>query len=486
MLTRALADPAAFAVGLYALPHAGPAPLEPAPPAGAAFLSWSAAGDSRIVAAASEALAAGVEPVVCVAQRGRTRTELLDGLRRLHAAGVRSLLALTGDYPAAGVGDGRPFDLDSVQLLLLLRRAAQSGELPEGFEAGCVVSPFKDTEAEQVWQYEKLARKVECGARFVVAQAGFDLRKHDELVRFCRLRGLDLPLLARLLVPDAATVSAAREGRMPGITIPDAVARLVEREGDGEAGRRERLLRAGRTAAALRGLGYRGVLLDGAFRRGEIAVLLEEAARRAGSWRECLEEPWVAPSRFYYFLPGERGEPNSDVPAPLGPRRRAHPMYLLSWAIDYVAFGSWPPLFRVLYRVCRFCDTRPFWRRGLWLFEYAAKAPMYGCVMCGDCTLYACGFLCYRSGCPKAALNGPCGGSSMGRCEVEPERRECFWVRVAARLRDAGQAPGFSAPPIPPRDLSLDRGCSWISFCLGRDHRRVESPLRDRAGSRPG
>jgi hypothetical protein len=36
--------------------------------------------------------------------------------------------------------------------------------------------------------------------------------------------------------------------------------------------------------------------------------------------------------------------------------------------------------------------------------------------------------------------------------------------------------PTFTAPPIPPKDHSLDGTCSWINFCLGRDHRHIDAP----------
>jgi methylenetetrahydrofolate reductase (NADPH) len=181
----------------------------------------------------------------------------------------------------------------------------------------------------------------------------------------------------------------------------------------------------------------------------------------------------VEAAGFHYFRPGGHGELNGDQPADLAPRRRRrHPLYVLSHAIDYVAFGSLLPPFRFLAALCRFCDKGPVRRRALWTAEYLAKGPLYGCRMCGDCTLYACAFLCAEAGCPKRMNNGPCGGSRDGWCEVYPGEKTCLWNEVYGRLKGLAEHPDFPAPPIPAKDRGLQGTCSWLNFCLGRDHRR--------------
>jgi methylenetetrahydrofolate reductase (NADPH) len=67
--------------------------------------------------------------------------------------------------------------------------------------------------------------------------------------------------------------------------------------------------------------------------------------------------------------------------------------------------------------------------------------------------------------------NGPCGGSHDGWCEVHPGKKTCFWVQVYGRLKGLAERPGFPAPPVPAKDRGLEGTCSWINFCLGRDHR---------------
>ncbi len=43
------------------------------------------------------------------------------------------------------------------------------------------------------------------------------------------------------------------------------------------------------------------------------------------------------------------------------------------------------------------------------------------CSLCGDCVLDDYGAICPVTRCAKGLLNGPCGGTSHGKCEVDPE-----------------------------------------------------------------
>lgn len=57
------------------------------------------------------------------------------------------------------------------------------------------------------------------------------------------------------------------------------------------------------------------------------------------------------------------------------------------------------------------------------------------CVMCGSCIQQDFGNICPVSRCPKEMLNGPCGGSNNGKCEVNSEI-ECVWNSIYERLKE--------------------------------------------------
>ena len=59
------------------------------------------------------------------------------------------------------------------------------------------------------------------------------------------------------------------------------------------------------------------------------------------------------------------------------------------------------------------------------------------CVGCGDCMLYYFGGVCPLARCAKQILNGPCGGSVDGRCEVNPDV-PCAWQLIIDRLTRLG------------------------------------------------
>jgi len=57
------------------------------------------------------------------------------------------------------------------------------------------------------------------------------------------------------------------------------------------------------------------------------------------------------------------------------------------------------------------------------------------CRECGDCLLDMTGGICPLTACSKSLINGPCGGAKNGKCEVEPEVRDCGWHLIYERLK---------------------------------------------------
>ena len=59
------------------------------------------------------------------------------------------------------------------------------------------------------------------------------------------------------------------------------------------------------------------------------------------------------------------------------------------------------------------------------------------CQACGDCKLSLTGGICPVTRCAKSIMNGPCGGSRDGFCEVNPET-PCGWQLIVDRLEATG------------------------------------------------
>lgn len=72
------------------------------------------------------------------------------------------------------------------------------------------------------------------------------------------------------------------------------------------------------------------------------------------------------------------------------------------------------------------------------------------CQGCGNCVLAVFGGICPITRCSKKLLNGPCGGSQKGRCEINPET-ECAWQLIIDRLTLLGQHKNLRTY-IPPKN----------------------------------
>jgi len=60
------------------------------------------------------------------------------------------------------------------------------------------------------------------------------------------------------------------------------------------------------------------------------------------------------------------------------------------------------------------------------------------CAACGDCILGRTGGICPIARCSKSLLNGPCGGSEGGHCEVNKDI-QCAWQLIYDRLNSMGK-----------------------------------------------
>ncbi len=59
------------------------------------------------------------------------------------------------------------------------------------------------------------------------------------------------------------------------------------------------------------------------------------------------------------------------------------------------------------------------------------------CQTCGECKLFYTGGICPIARCSKSLLNGPCGGATDGKCEIDPEV-DCAWQLIINRLENLG------------------------------------------------
>jgi len=85
--------------------------------------------------------------------------------------------------------------------------------------------------------------------------------------------------------------------------------------------------------------------------------------------------------------------------------------------------------------------------------DQAASCDAILSMACGDCTLGIFGGVCPVTRYSKSLLNGPCGSSVDGKCEVDPENIDCGWHLIYDRLKTLDKLDVLAENPQP-RDFS--------------------------------
>ncbi len=89
--------------------------------------------------------------------------------------------------------------------------------------------------------------------------------------------------------------------------------------------------------------------------------------------------------------------------------------------------------------------------------EFFGAVPEAGvftelCAGCGNCILHLTGGICPIARCSKSLMNGPCGGTNKGKCEVSDEI-DCGWFLIVERMKQLGTLEKL-AEVQPPRNWS--------------------------------
>ncbi|MGA8223332.1 MAG: methylenetetrahydrofolate reductase C-terminal domain-containing protein [Candidatus Acidiferrales bacterium] len=423
-------------------------------------------------AARARGLLPNIHLTCATGDRSQSRKTLED----LHALGIENVFAITGDYPkSADSNRAQPgFDLDSVQLTHLISEYRQRG-MP--FWIGVAVSPFKYTEADCAYQYLKLEKKIAAGADYVITQLGYDVRKFRELKRYLGEHNLEIPVLGNVYILNARAAEKMSKGEPPGCWVSPALLEKIRTEVQAtDKGLAARLERSARMVAVLRGLGYAGAYLGGDHQADHVRWIIRRSESLSSKWEELAEEFTYAPEKAFYLYQSPSAPPKNRglIPALLDALGRSFKVNQPGKLRDFItSLFSW-------------IDRRPRAARALERLEFAIKSPLFGCQACGNCVLGHMEYVCPQT-CPKNLRNGPCGGTSSGRCEVED--KPCIWISVYERAKTQNRMEELKIY-IPPPNRALTGTSSWINYFLNRDSRpetiRTKSNTPDSSASTGG
>jgi 5-methyltetrahydrofolate--homocysteine methyltransferase len=190
------------------------------------------------LACSALALAQGVEPVMQVAARDRTRMGLQAEILGAAALGIRNVLCLTGDHPVLGPSpQGRMdiWDIDSIQMLWILRRMRDARQYldgraiknPPALFLGAAASPFSSTPRTQALRELK---KVHAGAQFFQSNLIYDVEGFEHYAEALDKAGVlgKTPFLAGI-TPVRSARAAHAMSKVPGVKIPPVLIERLEK-----------------------------------------------------------------------------------------------------------------------------------------------------------------------------------------------------------------------------------------------------------------
>lgn len=216
----------------------------------------------------------GIETIVHFTTRDRSLMGLQSELLGAHAAGVRNILALTGDPPSLGhyPDSSAVYDVDSIGLIRVLTKlnsgvdsaGASIGRMAN-FTIACAVDP---TKGDLVDEARRLHAKIDAGAQLVMTQPIYDASVWTKFLEYFG-GPVPVPVMIGILPLQSSKHAEFLHNEVPGITLTDLARDRMRRAG--AEGRQEGVRMAQELLADLRPHAQ-GVYLMPSFGRYEVAA----------------------------------------------------------------------------------------------------------------------------------------------------------------------------------------------------------------------
>jgi methylenetetrahydrofolate reductase (NADPH) len=174
----------------------------------------------------------GFDPILQMVTRDRNRISIQSDILGAAALGINNILCLSGDHQTFGDDPEAKnvFDIDSIQLIQLVKTLRDQGTFPSGKELkgvprlfiGAASNPFAEP-------YDirplRLAKKVDAGVEFIQTQCIYNLDRFDTFMREVRNLGLheQVKILAGVTPLKSAGMAKFMKKNVAGLDIPDEV-----------------------------------------------------------------------------------------------------------------------------------------------------------------------------------------------------------------------------------------------------------------------
>jgi len=193
---------------------------------------------------------AGIEPVYQVVTRDRNRIAIQSDLLGAAALGIRNVLCLSGYHQTLtdNPESANVYDLDSTQLLNVLKRMREQGELLNGEKisgafpimTGAVANPYlKPVDLGII----RLTQKVEAGAEFIQTHAVFNIEEFQHWLDAVKQAGLagKTAIIAGVFPLDGVEEAELLLNKYTEFQIPSSTIERLKAAGDRQAQKKEGL-----------------------------------------------------------------------------------------------------------------------------------------------------------------------------------------------------------------------------------------------------
>jgi methylenetetrahydrofolate reductase (NADPH) len=209
----------------------------------------SASARMSSIASGKLCLEMGLEPVMQLQARDRSRVALESDAMGAAGLGIRNILCLSGDHQRFGpspVGKPDQSDMDAVQVLWMLRRMRDEGKYLDGreikqrpqFFLGAAASPFG---APPKYEAIRAEKKINAGAQFIQTQPIFGCDHFVEWLEALDKRNLlgKAYILPGLIPLKSAQAAHFMADSVPGVFVPPEVLRRMDAAGDDKQAQQE-------------------------------------------------------------------------------------------------------------------------------------------------------------------------------------------------------------------------------------------------------
>lgn len=402
--------------------------------------------------------AAEIPKILHFSGKGRDIADFNEFIQAIQGQGYSNVLLLTGDK-LKHHQNGQDINFPRTRYLESVNAVMQAKKLAPQIKVGVALNPFKYAKAEHDAQYYKLDKKVLAGADYVVTQLGFDLDALKEAKQYLENQHSQVDLFACVMPLTAARAEFMVKQKVAGIVLTPHLLQLLKQEQSVDAAIAEQNVYARCALQILicRSWGFAGVHLSACHKPEEQQKLEQALTRFRGlSFDQCMQT-W---SELHQLKSGDELKPKPDVFQKKPSTEQVLKYKSMQFMHDSM-FDS---------KIARNVGSK-FFNPKLWSghfankllikSEYLSKHGVVGCESCGQCRLADTLYICPET-CPKGLANGPCGGTTLDRCEFGD--RECIHSIKARLAQQVNQIDVLKKRMIDTVSIESRGTSSWVNW----------------------